>query len=333
MVIGRILLGVNGDRQSVHDPKAMLKAILITAAFYSVVTNVPESWQRAFLIWAQNPDNWPWLAGYLLFGLVVIVNITDFRHFWWRLLIWNPVPRTKKHHTGCLLWLHGVGDHGSGFHWLRRELCSTRGNGLGLQQIKVVLPDAPRRAVTAAGHKLKAWFDVRSMPITPEELVDADGLADAKKRVQALIKDQIEAGIPSEKIILGGFSQGAAVAAWAAAECPHKLGGVVLWSGYAPQTKELEAALKAGRNAKGTPFQCGHGTADSKIKMECGQQLAQTLQAAGVQLDKQKVFEGLDHGCVREQLEDMATLFGKIAPPKDAPPAKSKKSKKAEKAD
>ena len=82
----------------------------------------------------------------------------------WKWLRFQPNPKTRPHHAGALIWLHGVGDRGAGFEWLRRELADR-----GLAHVKVVLPDAPLRALQAAGGgKKRAWFDLKSMPVSLE---------------------------------------------------------------------------------------------------------------------------------------------------------------------
>ena len=74
-------------------------------------------------------------------------------------------PNLILHHTGALIWLHGVGDSGAGFEWLRKELAEQ----LGVSQVKVVLPDAPMRALQAAGGgKKRAWFGLSRMPVDLE---------------------------------------------------------------------------------------------------------------------------------------------------------------------
>ena len=85
------------------------------------------------------------------------------------------------------------------------------------------------------------------------------GLKSAVEKVQDWIAELDKQGIPADRIILGGFSQGAAVAAWAAATSSHKLAGCVLWSGYAPRHEALVSALKSGPNASGCPFIVTHG--------------------------------------------------------------------------
>ena len=210
--------------------------------------------------------------------------------------------------------LASIGDRGHGFQWLRRELAAKEQDHVGYR-IKICLPDAPERPLTAAdGHKKTAWFDLTAMPISPEEPSDPEGLSQAIEVVLKLVEDQIADGIPAERVVIGGFSQGAALAAWAAAECPRKLGGVVLWSGYCPRAKELPAKLRSSPNGKNVPFIWAHGENDTKVLPACGNQLISSLVEAGVTIRSRSTYAGLDHGCTRDSIAKLAGLLQEVAP-------------------
>lgn len=66
-----------------------------------------------------------------------------------------------------------------------------------------------------------------------------ESLADIHKYIQA----ERELGIPSERIVLGGFSQGAALAVLAGLTGEDQVGGTVALSGYMPlQWKLLDVS-------------------------------------------------------------------------------------------
>ena len=65
-----------------------------------------------------------------------------------------------------------------------------------------------------SGVMMPAWFDLKSFnPNGPE---DEAGVKAAAAYVNSLIQAEVEAGIPSERIILGGFSQGGALGLYTA---------------------------------------------------------------------------------------------------------------------
>ena len=49
------------------------------------------------------------------------------------------------------------------------------------------------------------------------------------------MEDEVRGGIPRERVVVGGFSQGAALALYLAAKSKgSKIGGVIVLSGYLP---------------------------------------------------------------------------------------------------
>ena len=172
----------------------------------------------------------------------------------------------------------------------------------------------PERPLTAAdGHKKTAWFDLTAMPISPEEPSDPEGLSQAIEVVLKLVEDQIADGIPADRVVIEA-SQGAALLR-AAAECPRKLGGVVLWSGYCPRAKELPAKLRSSPNGKNCAFFIwAHGENDTKVLPACGNQLISSLVEAGVTIRSRSMYAGLDHGCTRDSIAKLAGLLQEVAP-------------------
>lgn len=70
------------------------------------------------------------------------------------------------------------------------------------------------------------------------------GIKVAATEVQTLIQNEIQAGIPADRIVVGGFSQGGALALYSALTFPQKLGGVVALSCWLPLRKSFPAAKK-----------------------------------------------------------------------------------------
>lgn len=80
----------------------------------------------------------------------------------------------------------------------------------------------------------------------------AESLAD----LSALIRAEREAGILSERIVLGGFSQGAALAVLGSLTGEDRVGGVASLSGYLPlQWKVLKvSSVIQSTPESGSPF-------------------------------------------------------------------------------
>ena len=97
---------------------------------------------------------------------------------------------------------------------------------------------------------------------------DEPGIMRSKGLFEGIIKGEVDAGIPSNKIILGGFSQGGAVSLFTGLTTTYKLGGVFGLSSYLLLGEKIKT-LSTEAN-KDTPFFMGHGTDDPLVKYEWG---------------------------------------------------------------
>ena len=173
-----------------------------------------------------------------------------------------------------IVWLHGLGDSGAGWAHLKREL--------GLKNVHYVLPDAPDAPVSCnGGMEMPSWMDLVKIPVEPADKDDVPGLSQSKATVHKVIDDAIASGTPSDQIVVGGFSQGGAMALLSGYTYPKPLAGVVSFSGWATLRDDLQTYVSEGANAK-TPAFIGHGTADQVVTPECGGDASQRLNQAGV---------------------------------------------------
>lgn len=70
------------------------------------------------------------------------------------------------------------------------------------------------------------------------------GIKQAAKNIHAMIDNEVKAGISPDKILVGGFSQGGALALYSALIYPHKLAGVVSLSCWLPLHKSFPSSMK-----------------------------------------------------------------------------------------
>lgn len=78
--------------------------------------------------------------------------------------------------------------------------------------------------------------------------IQFSGIKQAAKQVHSMIDAELQGGIPANKIIIGGFSQGGALALYSALIFPQKLAGVVSLSGWLPLHKSFPDALKTTKD-------------------------------------------------------------------------------------
>lgn len=85
------------------------------------------------------------------------------------------------------------------------------------------------------GMRMPSWFDLATLDkLTDSQYDDERGLLQSIAAVDSLIQAEVDAGIPEDKIFLGGFSQGGAVAVYGGLTSKRRLGGIVGLSTWIP---------------------------------------------------------------------------------------------------
>ncbi|QFT84339.1 Carboxylesterase 2 [Halomonas sp. THAF12] len=180
-------------------------------------------------------------------------------------------PRSGRPADACVFILHGLGADGHDFEPLVPAL--------GLPDdldVRFILPHAPRLPVTInGGMTMPAWYDILEASL--DRRVDEAQLRASAERIQGLVHEQIAQGVPAERIIIAGFSQGGAVAYQAALTFPERLGGLLAMSTYLATVDSLEPAA-ANRDL---PIEIHHGNADPVVPEALGQAARDRLEALG----------------------------------------------------
>lgn len=76
-------------------------------------------------------------------------------------------------------------------------------------------------------------YDIKSLARVSGD--NADGIDASRDRVMGIIEKEVAGGIPLSRIVLGGFSQGAALSLFSGYQSKTVLGGVIAMSGYLPR--------------------------------------------------------------------------------------------------
>lgn len=113
--------------------------------------------------------------------------------------------------------------------------------------------------------------------------------------------------LPSNKIILGGFSQGAACTLFTALQLEQKLGGIIALSGYLP----LAEQFKPTETNKNTPVLMGHGDSDEVVQFTWGKKSHDALEKLGVSAIDFKVYPGMGHSACMDEIEDIGDFVKK----------------------
>ncbi len=102
----------------------------------------------------------------------------------------------------AVVWLHGLGDSGDGFAPIVPELRLPKSSG-----IRFLFPHAPVRPITInGGMQMRGWYDIKTWDLN--DRADETGVRESATAVTALLDKLIEQGIPANRILLAGFSQG-----------------------------------------------------------------------------------------------------------------------------
>ena len=186
----------------------------------------------------------------------------------------NAVIIEPNHdHRATIIWLHGLGADGHDFVPIVPELHLPQSLG-----VRFVFPHAPVRPVTInGGMSMRAWYDVRNMDLRREE--DAVSIEGSANVIEQYIATEVNAGIPSEQIVLAGFSQGGAMALHTGLRHKSRLGGLLALSGYLPLPEQFHK--EASTSNKTVPIMMCHGTFDPVIPVSAGIQSRDFLEQAG----------------------------------------------------
>ena len=171
--------------------------------------------------------------------------------------------------AAVVIWLHGLGADGHDFEpvvphlQLPAEL-----------PVRFVFPHAPEMPVTAfGGQRVRAWFD-----FDPGGSVDLPGLARSVRQINDLIQNEIDSGVPAERIVVAGFSQGGVLALQTALYYPKRLAGILALSTFLPDSDNLKSD-SARVNANIPVLMC-HGQQDAVLPMALGTAAFTRLQRA-----------------------------------------------------
>ena len=194
-----------------------------------------------------------------------------------------------------IIWLHGLGADGNNFAPLIPQL-----GIVDALAVRVVLPHAPQRAVTINnGMVMRAWYDISAADFSATE--DGPGIHESARLLDALIRREVEGGVPAERILLAGFSQGAAVALHTGLRYPQRLAGILVLSAYLPLAATLEQE-RCGANGD-IPVMLAHGKQDPVVPVSWALKTRNYLQQLGYPVEWREY--PMQHAVCPEEVGDI----------------------------
>ena len=181
--------------------------------------------------------------------------------------------------VASVLVLHGLGADGSDFVPIAQAMDLS-----AVGPVRWVFPSAPVRPVTLnGGYAMRAWFDIHPPRPDGTRLEDVAGLRESQAAVQQLLDREAMRGVPPERTVLMGFSQGCAMTLLAGLRAPRRLAGLVALSGYLPLADSTAAEVHPANRA--VPLFMAHGEFDDIVVPARGLAARDALQALGYAVD------------------------------------------------
>ena len=201
----------------------------------------------------------------------------------------------------AVIFLHGLGDDGHGW--------SDMVPALGLpssMRVRFVFPHAPEMPVTInGGYVMPAWYDLYDADFKAR--ADLDGVRMSRTHVEHLVAREVQRGIAASRIVIGGFSQGGAVALYTGLRHRERLAGVIGLSCYLIDPESL--AEEASDTNRRTPVFMAHGTEDEVVRYACGEASSRLLESAGWPVEWHAY--PMPHSAVLEELEELGRFIAR----------------------
>jgi phospholipase/carboxylesterase len=203
---------------------------------------------------------------------------------------------TGRNPEAAIIWLHGLGADGHDFEPIVPELELPK-------PVRFVFPHAPMRPVTInQGMRMRAWYDILQLGGGPE---DDTGLRASQKLTEELIREQ---GMPANRIVLAGFSQGGAIALLTGLRYPERLAGLLALSTYLPLAGSLAAERSAAN--RDLPIFMAHGRHDDLIPLDRAQASRAALEKLGYKVEWRDY--PMPHSVCAPEIADISAFLSRV---------------------
>lgn len=203
--------------------------------------------------------------------------------------------------AASVLWLHGLGATGHDFASIPPEL--------GLPSdlpVRYVFPHAPKIPVTInMGFVMPAWYDITSMDSRGQ---DAAGIEQSAEQIRRLVDRERALGIPTENIVLAGFSQGGAMALHTGLRYPETLAGIMVLSAYLLLPERLQE--EASDVNRSTSIFQAHGLHDPMVTLDKGQRTRAVLEDLGYSVEWHEY--PMPHSVCPEEIHDIGRWLRRV---------------------
>jgi phospholipase/carboxylesterase len=156
------------------------------------------------------------------------------------------------------------------------------------------------------GYVMRAWYDIKGLALQTEQ--DAAGIHASEQLVRRLIQAELDAGIPAQRIVIAGFSQGGAIALHTALRYPQRLAGVMALSTYLPLQDTLAGEASAAN--RDVPILMCHGKQDPVVPLPLGELSRDLLRTLGYALDFRTY--DMPHSVCIDEVRDISAWLARV---------------------
>lgn len=184
-----------------------------------------------------------------------------------------------EQHTHTIIFLHGRDSVAEEFaaEFFESQASDVKTLPETFPTVKWVLPTAQPLKLARFDCGMSQWFDMYSTEDLHDQ-GDAQDLSSSIHRIQEIIAQEATI-VGHESIILGGISQGCAVAIHALLSGRERLGGFI---GLCSWISKREAIKQLQNPASETPILLCHARDDNVINVSFGKELGDDLAAIGM---------------------------------------------------
>ncbi|CAK1358581.1 unnamed protein product [Cercospora beticola] len=239
-------------------------------------------------------------------------------------------PSTTTPTTAAFIFIHGLADSAAAIE----NVADQFQQGGKLPYMSWILPNAKRSPITLD----TAWFTPNGLPshapsrpeLIPDE--DEEGMLESVAYIESIVDAVVETGLPPDRIIVGGFSQGCATSllthltsrkySGKLAGCAGLLGWLPLWDGT-KRVKAIreEAGLQSSGEQQGNEIQIflARGGRDEFVPKRAWVYTLQGLKELGIVKEEEslevKEYPPLTHTINAPVLRDLCQWMEKVLPP------------------
>lgn len=201
-----------------------------------------------------------------------------------------------------------------------------------LPHLRWLLPNAPHEndlgttawyTPKALSNTLKPRIPGRDEDTSDIEPDDEEGILKTCDKVDALVRGEIDRGVPGDRIVIGGFSQGCAISlVWGLVGKERKnVAGIVPLSGYFPLADRIAAIRKERgisdeKEGETVPWFLAHGNRDvlvsTKLFVREKEELAKWVDEKYVE---EHLYDGMAHSTCNKELRDLLAFLTRVVPP------------------